>query len=141
MYILQSVYQYILCSVPVAPPEMGGVLGGANDIVSKCQIDFGRSASCGCSYAPNVDFLNDTIKMWQMDEIGFQGIFHTHFFGVQTLSDGDIEYIKLIMQTMPPVIKKLYFPVVVLPEKQMVPYLATRDGKTVKISSDVLHIV
>lgn len=141
MKILTHVYQYICNSVPSAPPEIGGILGSMDGVVCKCQIDSGRPKSCGCSYSPNVDILNNTINSWQKEGILFHGIFHTHFFGVRTLSDGDIAYIDAILHAMPVYIHELYFPIVVLPEKQMVPYLARRSGKTVDIKTDELIIV
>lgn len=141
MNILTSVYQYILNSVPAVPPEIGGILGSVDGVVCECQIDTGHCTSCGCYYSPNVDILNNTIKNWQGAGILFHGIFHTHFFGVQTLSDGDIAYIDAILQAMPTYIGELYFPIVVLPEKLMVSYLAIRNGKTVEIKNDELNIV
>ncbi len=141
MKILTDVYKCICNSVPSAPPEIGGILGSINGDVCKCQIDQGCSKSCGCFYSPNVDILNKTINGWQRDGILFHGIFHTHFLGVQTLSDGDITYINAILHAMPAYIHELYFPIVVLPEKRMVPYLATRNGKTVDIKIDKLIIV
>ena len=141
MYIVKDVYQYICNSVPSVPPEIGGILGSMDGVICKCQIDLGHPKSCGCFYSPNVDILNRTINSWKKDGIHFNGLFHTHFFGVQTLSDGDIAYINTIMHAMPSYIHKLYFPIVVLPEKRMVPYLATRNGKTVDIKSDEFIIV
>ena len=141
MNISRNIYRHILCSVPSVPPEIGGILGGIDGVISECQIDVGSSAGCGCFYTPNVDFLNCVINKWQMDGILFKGIFHTHFFGVQTLSDGDTAYINAIMQAMPTYITELYFPIVVLPEKRIVPYLATRNGDVVDIKNDELCIV
>lgn len=141
MNILEDIYQYICNSVPSIPPEIGGILGSVDGVVCKCQIDPGHPQSCGCFYSPNVDILNKILNSWQRDGILFFGIFHTHFFGVQTLSDGDIAYINAILQAMPSYIHELYFPVVVLPEKRMIPYLATRNGKTVDIKTDELIII
>lgn len=141
MKILTTVYKYILDSMPAVPPEIGGILGSIDGAVCECQIDAGHSAKCGCFYSPNVSILNNTIRDWQRKDIHFHGIFHTHFFGVQTLSDGDIGYINTILRAMPTNINELYFPIVVLPEKQMVPYLAVRNGNTVEIKNDELIIV
>lgn len=141
MKIIKSVYKHILNSMPVSPPEIGGILGSIADVVCKYQIDTGLPKGCGCFYSPNVCFLNNTINDWQQEEIIFQGIFHTHFFGVQTLSDGDVAYITSIMQAMPECISKLYFPIVVLPEKEMISYLAIRSGNAVEIKKDELIIV
>lgn len=141
MNISADICQRILNSVPTAPPEIGGILGSMNGIICQCRIDTGCSDGCGCFYSPDVEALNDTIRHWQQRGILFCGIFHTHFFGVKTLSDGDIAYINAILQAMPACISELYFPLVVLPDRQIVPYLATRDGNTVKIKSEELTIV
>ncbi len=141
MRIMTDVYQCILNAIPAVPPEIGGILGGVNGVVCKCQIDTGNPKDCGCFYSPNVNRLNATIQAWQKTEVRFIGMFHTHFFGVSTLSDGDIAYIKTIMAAMPEFISKLYFPIVVMPEKVIVVYLAWRNGMTVEIKSDELIIV
>ncbi len=141
MKILKDVYQYILHSAPAVPPEIGGILGSIGGVVRVCQMDNGHPAGCKCSYSPNVDFLNQIIKGWNVDGILFHGIFHTHFFGVQTLSYGDINYINAILHSMPAYIRELYFPIVILPEKIIVSYLAARNGNAVEIKSDALTIV
>lgn len=141
MNISAGTYERILSSMPNDPPEIGGIMGSIDGVVCRYQIDEGLTANRGCFYSPNVVFLNKVINDWQRDGILFQGIFHTHFFGVQTLSDGDIAYIKTIMAAMPEFISKLYFPIVVMPEKVIVVYLAGRNGMTVEIKADELIIV
>lgn len=60
-------------------------------------------------------------------EITFYGIFHTHFFGVNTLSIGDKNYIESIMKSMPISIEKLFFPIVVMPQKEIAGYEAQKE--------------
>lgn len=141
MMIQKHIYWKLLNSVPTAPPEAGGILGSVNGIVCAYQMDIGYFAGRGCFYSPNTSFLNSHIKKWQEQGIQFCGIFHTHFFGVQTLSDGDALYIRAIMQAMPRCIHQLYFPIVVLPEKEIVSYFAIHNGEMVEIRNDVLRIV
>ena len=141
MNILRNTRDYILNTVPSAPPETGGILGSVDNTICECVFDKSRSVHKGCFYTPNVTFLNGIIEKWQQKGITFQGIFHTHFWGVDTLSDGDIAYITTIMQAMPSSIGKLYFPIVVLPEKKIVSYLAMQNGDAIKIKSDTLNVV
>lgn len=141
MKITAGVCRRILNAMPMKPPEIGGILGSSDGIISRYQLDDGRNSGCGCFYSPDVTRLNTTIKAWQREEIAFRGIFHTHFFGVCTLSEGDIRYINTIMECMPSSIEHLYFPLVVLPEKQIVPFIAVRNGRTIEITKDELVIV
>ena len=62
------------------------------------------------------------------------------FFGVRTLSDGDIAYITAIMRAMPQSVSELHFPVVVLPDREMISYLAVRSGNEVKIREETVTI-
>ena len=70
------------------------------------------------------------------------GIFHVHFFCVDTLSEGDIKYMERIMHAMPETIRKLYFPLVVQPHTKCVPYVAykEKEGK-ILIRQDELEIL
>lgn len=141
MQIKNDVLNEILHNVPQEPPEIGGILGGVNDIIFKYRFDIGISKNRGCFYSPNVVELNRTISSWNSVGIDFYGIFHTHFFGVQTLSAGDILYIRTIMRSMPKQVNRLYFPVVVLPQRVLIPYLAMRSRDIVEIKTDDLIVV
>lgn len=50
------------------------------------------------------------------------GIYHTHFWNVDvdTLSENDKEYIKKIMDNMPEEIGQLYFPLVLMPKREVI---------------------
>ena len=61
-------------------------------------------------------------KIRNIHGIEFLGIFHTHYYGVKTLSDADKDYMRRIMNSMPESIKILYFPVFVFPNNEMVLY-------------------
>lgn len=136
MIIEKKIYSSILNKMPIAPPEIGGIIGGKNEVISAYQIDKGTILG-GCSYKPDVNRLNMVIEKWRMEGIRFYGVFHTHFFDVKTLSKGDIYYINKIMNVMPASIKELYFPIVVMPVKQMVSYKAVRDEKILIIEEIV----
>lgn len=126
MKIKRKTYDLMLNSMPDNPPEIGGIIGGKNEIISVYQIDNGMNPR-GCFYIPDVDMLNEVIENWEAENINFYGLFHTHFFDVKTLSEGDIKYIKIIMEAMPYFIKELYFPIVVMPGRQMISYKAVKE--------------
>ena len=120
--------------------ESGGILGKTNGIITNVDFDKGVY-QIKCSYEPNVDRFNIIIDEWQKKKIEFCGIFHIHFFGVSTLSEGDISYIKTIMTAMPDVINQLYFPIVLPEKKKIIPYCASRENDSIKIELDELKII
>lgn len=132
--VLQSINQVISDT----PPETGGILGSRiRNVVDNVVFDLPSVENVRpCVYFPNVDFLNHIIRLWQKNGIRFVGIFHTHFAGVKTLSSGDIKYIHEIMQSMPSSIEYLYFPVFVLPDRELVCYKAIRTKGTVDIARE-----
>lgn len=137
-----SVLDAINAFVSDYPPETGGILGSSDGkCVDKLVMDIPlKTSTRPCSYSPNVDFLNENIKIWQEQNVSFMGIFHTHFVGVKTLSCGDKKYINAIMAAMPDNIEQLYFPVFVLPDRTLVCYKAQRTCNEVEISSEELQI-
>lgn len=140
MNIHSKVYNEIVTLLREEPPEMGGILGKKDDVICSYEIDYGNEGNHKCSYSPKVLKLNDTIAKWQKKGIEFAGMFHTHFFGVETLSPGDEEYIIKIMKSMPPHIKELSFPIIVLPEKRMVSYKAIFVESHIEITAEDVEI-
>lgn len=141
MKIKLSTYKMLLADMPKEPPEAGGILGGENGVVFEFYTDKGHPTEKICGYAPDVKSLNAIILDWQNKEIDFMGMFHTHFWGVESLSEGDTNYIIKIMQAMPKSIFRLYFPIIVMPEMKIVPYIAERNGDDIVISRQELQIV
>ena len=121
--------------------EIGGILGGDGDVVRIHYLDRGLQSGRVCSYTPDVTLLNAIIAEWQANDIQFMGIYHTHFHDVQTLSEGDIRYIHKIMKNMPDILEKLYFPIVTLPGRNVISYVATRESGVVKINEDHLVLI
>lgn len=122
----------ILDSQNTSPPETGGILGGEDGIITAEYFDRGIQNERMCSYIPNIKRLNKVIKQWQMENINFMGIYHTHFWSVETLSEADKRYISRILENMPPELKKLYFPIVVMPDKKIICYSTEQiQGKLV----------
>lgn len=143
MKILKSVIDMIDSSVSAQPPETGGILGcHDNEIIDEVVMDLPNLHTLkNCSYTPNVSFLNQSIELWQSNSINFKGIFHTHYFGIKTLSCGDRNYITEIMCRLPRCIEFLYFPIFVLPNRELICYKAIRDNETILIEEEPLIIV
>lgn len=139
MKIKKGVYEKLLQSCPYAPPEIGGILGGQNNIVTDIVFDDCRVISNKAVYIPNIDFLNLKIEEWHKYEIEFYGIFHTHI-EENTLSKDDESNIEKIMLSMPKSIDKLYFPVVI-PKKEIVVYAAETANNKVNIYLDSVDII
>ena len=102
MKMVKSVYKKILDNVPTHMPETGGMLGGQDGTVTKVVFDDGKDDDFRrCHYTPNVTMLNSCLVEWSESGIEFYGLFHTHFYGVSSLSKGDEIYIKKILEAMP----------------------------------------
>lgn len=145
MNIVRNVYEQIINNAPTGPPESGGILGADKEgNVQFAEFDEGvmnGKYSKRCFYAPNVKFLNICIKNWEKRGIEFCGIFHTHFHGVSSMSKGDERYVYQIMNAMPQMIEKLYFPIIVMPYKEMKAYCCLRENDKFKILCEEIKIV
>lgn len=141
MKIEQVIYEQILRNQKVMPPETGGILGGYKNIICANQFDEGVQTERKCSYTPNTKMLNEIIRKWHKNNIIFMGIYHTHFFDVGTLSEGDKKYIKTILKSMPEIIEQLYFPLVIMPKRKMICYVAELKSGKLIIKKDELEIV
>lgn len=127
MNIIKAVYNDILKNVSSVPPETGGILGGNDDIISVAASDcIAQKHMDMYIYELNTEFLNSILKRWYTCGIDFYGLFHTHPQNRITLSRGDIDSIRTIMNAMPCSISKLYFPIVI-PNKNMYCYCASKE--------------
>ena len=140
MIIANKTLKKIYSSVEFVGSESGGILGLEKGIISHVAFDLGKS-NIKCSYEPNVDRLNEVIVEWQKENIQFIGLFHTHFFGTESLSKEDKHYIKEILFAMPDEIHYLYFPIVLPEYKRIIPYSATRYDNMVNIYLDKLTVI
>lgn len=82
------------------------------------------------------EFFNCCIEGWANKGIAFSGIIHTHFAGIKTLSQGDLLYIEKIMKAIPEGVNKIYFPILVLPEMEIVSYYAVKDRNIIVMAED-----
>lgn len=142
MRILKTVNDTVHNLISDDPSEIGGILGSHNnELIDEVILDAqDPNALKRCSYTPNVAFLNQQIKHWQDCKIHFKGMFHTHHFGIKTLSCGDQKYITEIMTRMPDCIQYLYFPIFVLPDRQWIGYKAVRTNEEILIQEDDIFI-
>lgn len=125
MRINRTLYEKMFSEVRNTFPELGGILGGTSGIITQLYLDNGVENEKQCCYVPNTSALNEVIQAWSENEIEFYGLFHTHCYGSGVLSEGDKKYVKAIMESMPKSVKKLYFPVIVFPQKEVVAYEAS----------------
>lgn len=128
MKINKQVINDILHTLPVVPPERGGIIGGEQKIVDKVYFDNRISIMENAMYIPDIKTFNFIIKNWNSKGIGFMGIFHSHLKGNETLSTDDIKFIEDIMDIMPYKVKELYFPIVI-PKEKIIVYKSIRGSK------------
>lgn len=140
MRIKEEVYKKLKMIPYELPHESGGILGGKKGVVTRVVFDEGIDASCACSYVPDVKKLNNILWSWKEEQVDFMGMFHTHFWSVSTLSDGDKKYIEKIVRNMPECIERLYFPIVTFPERRMVVYKAYLIKEQLVIEEDKIII-
>ena len=61
--------------------------------------------------------------------------------GQNTLSSGDIEYIKQVFNNIPECVDELYFPIIIPKDEQVISFFAKRSEKDVIIRQDEIHII
>ena len=136
---LKTVLDTAMRQIPDGPLESGGIMGGTGRVVTQIVLDRGRMGGPPCRYTPDVDLLNHKIREWAEKGIQFMGMFHVHFGGAETLSIGDKAYIVRIMDRMPEGLNRLYFPIVVMPERRMIAYQAVRRNEKIEIKRDEIR--
>ena len=140
MKISRQVIKELLLFCTTTQCETGGILGFSKSVIDHVIFDVGLKIQ-KCSYAPDVDYLNSSIAKWSEKGISFAGVYHTHFFGIETLSHGDIEYIKEILSAMPEEITRLYFPIVLPEYQRIVVYIAEKTINSISIHKDEIMII
>ena len=115
------------CGQEISLHEFGGILGGDGQIISEWAFDSGNPNAPPCCYEPDTDSLNRIIEEWSKRSVRFMGIFHSHLYDSGTLSAADRSYIRQIMEAVYPQEEKLFFPLLVMPEREMRPYAAWID--------------
>lgn len=139
MKIKHKTYKEILSHYTSAPPERGGILGMKDGLVSDYIHDNTRPILNRAIYVPNTELLNRCIEEWAEKGIEFCGFVHSHPKGQNTLSGGDMEYIKLLYEVNPQ-LKNTYFPLV-LNGRELKVYSVERNGDDISIKPDSLEII
>lgn len=121
--------------------ETGGILGSKNNIINYFIFDKGVCSENKGVYVPNTNILNNNIEYWNINNIKFSGIIHTHFQKVYGLSEADIRYIKRIMSNMPISIDSLYFPLFYPLENKIMSFKAIRNNSEVVILKDNIKVI
>ena len=141
MKIFRSVYDRLVNLTAPVPPETGGILGGKEDTIAFYQSDTGNpDAKYPDIYFPNTAFLNRCIAQWQTRGISLLGIYHSHSINADCLSNGDKEYIRTIMYSLPPSIRSLYFPLV-FPKNHIKAYRADISDHQLIIACEQIEII
>ncbi len=130
------VYFDVIYSICARPPETGGILlgpVGSNDITG---FYFDSCADCsGGTYSPDHMTLSRKMKQeWLPSGIDMKGFVHSHPGHFDTLSRGDLVYIRRLLEINPdmdmfaaPIVLPLHFrlcPIVVLRTAPTVPRAA-----------------
>lgn len=110
-----------------------------NGLVSNYIHDNARPILNRAIYAPNTEFLNKCIEEWADKDIEFCGIVHSHLNGQNTLSSGDMEYIKALYEVNPQ-LKNFYFPLVLNGQEFKI-YSVERNGEGITVKTDLLEII
>lgn len=139
MKIKYRTYKEVMAHCTSAPPERGGILGMKDGLVSDYIHDNARPILNRAIYAPDIKFLNKCIEEWAEKGIEFCGIVHSHPNGQDTLSSGDMEYIKVLYEVNPQ-IKNSYFPLV-LNGREFKVYSVERNGEGISVKPDLLEII
>ncbi len=141
MRIQEKIYNNIINFADDCRCECGGILGGKKDnCIADVFFDKGKDMGYPCVYKPDVESLNRQIKKWQLEHIQFMGMFHTHVGNATGLSETDRDYIRVIMQAMPENITNLYFPILVLPQKELIAYRAIKAEGEIQIKMEPVYV-
>lgn len=139
MKILKALYDDIVMKYGPVPPEQGGIIGIKDSVICGYVHDNLPQSLNQAIYSPSIDFLNDCIEKWAEKGIDFCGIVHSHAAGQNTLSSGDMEYIKALYEANPQ-LKKTFFPLI-LKDCDMIVYAAERNGGIITVLTDSLEKV
>ena len=124
----------------MVPPETGGILGYYNGIIQNFYFDCENTEYSYAVYTPSVNRLNRIIEHWIKSEIRFCGLFHSHPVNQELLSNVDIDYITIVMQSMPKSISELFFPIVI-PKSHIISYRAVKHHNKINIINDDIEVI
>lgn len=140
MYLKKSLIPLIV-NTEASKKESVFIFGSSgSDIIDHLHLSKTEMAEKS-SVEPNIADCNDCIAKWSEKGIAFEGILHTHYYGMKNLSVYDKEYIISVMKAMPDSLKKLYFPIYVFPDNIFVGYYAEIKDDSFVINRESVEIV
>ena len=103
IWMCRHVRCQIMCTIGAHPPETGGILLGpigGNDITG---FYFDATAACsGATYSPDHMTLRRKMKEeWLPAGLDMKGFVHSHPGSFDRLSDGDLTYIRRLLEKNP----------------------------------------
>jgi proteasome lid subunit RPN8/RPN11 len=123
----------IMCTVGVHAPETGGILLGPIGTSDITDFYFDSSAQCSsATYTP--DHLTLRRKMqeqWLPSGTDFKGFCHSHPGRFDRLSEGDLHYIRRLLDKNPD-IKAFAAPIVIPKEFRLRPIVVLREKPDVQ---------
>ena len=141
----ERVLLQILAEIGTKVPEQGGVLG-----ISKCGVisHFYYDSSAdktGVTYSPDIAGIRPVLAQWDMEDIRFCGMIHSHPGNYGIPSHGDRIYAERILKAMPRTLKGvMHMPIVTVDLRSKTAtirwYLAqmTANGSVRIINSDLV---
>ncbi|AGX88724.1 UBA/ThiF-type NAD/FAD-binding protein [Candidatus Symbiobacter mobilis CR] len=133
MHITDSVLKEIYRRIGTHQPELGGMLGAAQDSDLVTHFFFDDSAKTNCaSYSPNIANVNNKLREWNAIGVRLRGFVHSHPKGLTRPSYADEMYAAQLMahNTEMPV---FFMPIVqceVCGQKYSIhPFACIRDGE------------
>lgn len=110
MLLTKTVNSQIHETLGKLKPELGGILGSKNGVITTFYFDENSQFSNN-SYYPCVATLNHQISEWSKSGILFCGVIHSHPRGDTKLSHDDILFARKIIECNISRIDKVYFPI------------------------------
>jgi len=103
IWMRRHVQCQIMCAIGARRPEAGGILLGpigSNDVTD---FYFDHGASCsGATYSPDHITLRRKMKeVWLPARLDMKGFVHSHPGSFDRLSDGDLVYIRRLLEKNP----------------------------------------
>lgn len=131
--ITNAVLEQILTTVGSNDPETGGILGGscADHVVRRFHFD--RAAQrTSVTYSPDTKTLNELLQSdWEPSGVNLLGFIHSHPFGVEAPSPGDLIYARRILevfQSLPYLLLPIVIPATPTRKARLFAYAVARDA-------------
>lgn len=104
--------------------ETGGILGVKNGMIDIFIFDEGIPIEDKNEYIPNITILNETLKKWKKERIGFVGLVHSHI-STTSLSFADISFARKILFVNE--LDWIFMPIYVLACQSLIWFMVTKQ--------------